>query len=608
MCGFVMMAVAAAVGLFAFWQHRKGKRILAAPFKKTGEVIKQGAAAADPKGMISTEGAVIQGSQPLLSPITKTPCLYYEIEIRRKWEKQERTQNGYTTRTGSDSVHSAKQGTVFSLDDGTGPVPVDASQGADTDMKKTFQESIPIGFLVPSELKFGELRINTPINLSSDSTKGYEATEKIVPADGKLFALGRLENGAIRKPGWRSMMLSPKGRDGLLASTGKKKKVGLIGSGVSAALAIPLFFFGPKADPNFKSDSCKSIIAGVQASDKGGRCEEHAYSDDGESYKWTIAKAGHYTVTVTPPKVAMPINPAIEIKKGAQDELVAESKYSSNTLTANLEPGEYKLVVHDQFSRHMEGGFSWTMDLSSDVAQDAPANGEAPAVADSNDAAPAGPLAALKANLDSHKEWGSDAKATALAKELRKAFDEINDPQTESKKAHVAVQIGGAKPRQVVILVEDEEMHDLPGGELRKLALEGVKADPIGSMTEAKDSVTIAIHSQGSWDLIGQRIGGKWTVDAENDLASDKVDRALALATPAAKAGAKTAALSKKSEAPAKSVAKAEVKPAKAPKASKKDVSPRKAPALAKPAATLEAPPPAPVAAPKSASSRKDVD
>src|SRR5438067_13685219 len=102
-------AGAAVIRPFAYWQHRKGKRILAAPFRKTGDVAKAGSSA-DPKGMISTEGQVQPPPQQLLSPITQTPCLYYEMEIRRKWEKQERTQNGYTTRTGSDSVHSSKQG------------------------------------------------------------------------------------------------------------------------------------------------------------------------------------------------------------------------------------------------------------------------------------------------------------------------------------------------------------------------------------------------------------------------------------------------------------------------------------------------------------------
>ena len=71
---------------FGVFAHFKGKRILAAPFRGTGELA-QNPTSSDPKGLISTEGNVVAPAQALLSPITKTPCLHYEVEVRRHYEK-----------------------------------------------------------------------------------------------------------------------------------------------------------------------------------------------------------------------------------------------------------------------------------------------------------------------------------------------------------------------------------------------------------------------------------------------------------------------------------------------------------------------------------------
>ena len=239
--GFLMLAIAVIAVIYAFVMKSKGNRILAAPFHKTGEAK---VANADPKGMISVEGKV-HVEQALLSPCTNTPCLSYEVEILRDYEKESVGSDGKTsTSKGSEKVETLKMGSVFSVDDGSGLVKVDITEGADAEEKKTFEDKVKLGFTVPGELEFGKLRVVTPRLPRDSRTLAFRAVEKIVPVEDKLFVLGKInEGGAIAKPKWRSMMLSAKGRDGLLAHTAKHTKVSFITAAALAVVSVPVIAF-----------------------------------------------------------------------------------------------------------------------------------------------------------------------------------------------------------------------------------------------------------------------------------------------------------------------------------------------------------------------------
>lgn len=119
--GILALLVGVAVLAFGLFQHLKGKRILAAPFKKTGELAKN-PTSTDPKGAMSTEGKVLAPAQQLLSPCSKKPCLAYEVKIERLWEKVETTQEGTKTVKGSDTLDTLKGGAIFGVDDGSGAI------------------------------------------------------------------------------------------------------------------------------------------------------------------------------------------------------------------------------------------------------------------------------------------------------------------------------------------------------------------------------------------------------------------------------------------------------------------------------------------------------
>ncbi len=363
--GVLLLIVGLAALGFGLVQHLKGKRILAAPFKKTGEIANN-PVSSDPKGMMSTEGNVVPPQKPVLSGMSQTPCLYWEVSISRKWEKTEQTQDGPKTTKGSSHVETLKGGAIFGLDDGTGQLLVDASKGGDFDNLKK-QGTAGGTFMADGYLRFGELRIPTPPASRDDYTLGFEAVEKIVPVGGSLFALGKLEGGQLTKPGWRSMMFSTKGRDGLLASTAKKKKFSFIGGGIGAVAGIPLMIWGPSAPPS-QSHDCAHAIAGVQA-----RCDDNVTAASGNAYQWTVAQAGAYSVEVVPPEhKKFPLDAQLVVKD-ASGEVIADQVATAPgkpvvARLTNIKPGAYTVTVKDVDGTTVKGGFDYKLEIRSDAA------------------------------------------------------------------------------------------------------------------------------------------------------------------------------------------------------------------------------------------------
>ncbi len=360
--GGLLLIVGLAVLGFGLMQHFKGKRILAAPFKKTGELAKN-PVSEDPKGAMSTEGKVVPPETPLLSPCTQQPCLSYELKIERLYEKTETTQDGTKTVKGTETLDTIKGGAVFGLDDGSGAIAIDVSKGADFDnYKEGFKKEIN-GHSGSSHIQFGELTYDVPA-IGSDKgwTIGFKATEKFVPVEGSLFVLGKLEGAKLTKPGWRSMMTSAKGREGLLGSIQKKKKFSFIGGGVAAVLSIPLMIFGPKADPNAVSAYCESNLK-----DARQRCSDTVSSVDGEKYTWTVTKPGQYELTVFAPAKKISFLPQLIVTDAAGEELINETGgVGTNAVsTVDVKAGTYSVVVRPGDSYMVKGGFSFDLQIKS---------------------------------------------------------------------------------------------------------------------------------------------------------------------------------------------------------------------------------------------------
>lgn len=378
--GIVILLVGAGLGVFGLMQHLKGKRILAAPFLKTGDAAKPGAPAGD-KGAVSTEGAASFAGETLLSPITQTPCYHYEIEIYRHYEKTVQTQDGSKTEKGKNKIKTVTGGAQVKLDDGSGAIVVDMKDGADFDnQKKTFDEKSGVG----NPLIFGKFTLPNPDSSGEGWTTGYSAVEKVVPVDTSknLFVLGKLENGKIIKPGWRSLMVSNKGREGLMGATAKKKKIGFIGGGVAAPLGIVMMALGIGNPGPGDGTYCHSEITGALAK----ACQDNVGSED--SFTWKIEKPGKYNVFVIPaPGKKYAFYPELEVKQADGTTLTSVKGGVGEQAMAmlDLKEGQYEIDVRPA-DGEVQGGFDYTLNISSTVPGAVP--NEGPAVADKKDEAP----------------------------------------------------------------------------------------------------------------------------------------------------------------------------------------------------------------------------
>ena len=205
----------------------KGGRITKTPFVPTGQ-------AASTAGKVSVQGAV-QCPEPLASPVTGTPCLYYVLKVEGFWKAGDSNKSKVYT--------EEKVAAPFQLDDGSGGVPIDVSGGGDVDMQKTFDETKKEGFFADLKgavgkgepMMFGNYAFHNP---PMSKANKFKCTERIVPMPSQAFALGKMEQGVITGAGMLGLMLSPKTRDELMGSSAKNAKMAFIGGAAAAGLGM----------------------------------------------------------------------------------------------------------------------------------------------------------------------------------------------------------------------------------------------------------------------------------------------------------------------------------------------------------------------------------
>ncbi len=227
----LLVGIGIIVVIYGAIMKFKAGRIAKAPLLTTGDAVRRGGGE---KGAVSVEGSV-QCPQPLLSPVTGTPCLYYELKVVGSWKEGDQNKE-------KDYVHE-KVAAPFALDDGSGAIPIDACKGGDFDMQQTFNEEKKEGFFADLKsavgkgepIMFGHYAFPNP---PMSKANKFRCTERVLPMPQKLFALGKLEQGVLTTPGFTSLMLSPKSRDDLLGSSAKSAKMAFIGGAASAGVGL----------------------------------------------------------------------------------------------------------------------------------------------------------------------------------------------------------------------------------------------------------------------------------------------------------------------------------------------------------------------------------
>lgn len=361
--GFFLIFVALVALIIGILQQMKAKKILAAPFKKTGEIA-QNPQVADAKGTISCEGAIVT-QQPVMAPCSGKPCIYYEIELIRHWEKTVQTENGLKTEKGTTSISTNKVGSQVYLNDGSGPVGADFRQDVDCDMEKSFEQMQNVAW---GDVMFGQYRTHVPHDGGDNRTVGVKAVEKIIPAQGNIFVMGKLVAGVVTKTDGLlgKLIASTKGREKLLGATKRNAIIGFVAGGLSLAGGIPMSIFG---DP--PHDSCAGMKDGWAE-----LCAGHITNDAGETYDWTVTKPGTYTIEVLQPNVKIPIWPVLTIKTAAGADVAKVGDTESVGIKRVFSAGTYKINVREATkgtAAKFKGGFSFSLKFTG-----GPAGGDAP--------------------------------------------------------------------------------------------------------------------------------------------------------------------------------------------------------------------------------------
>ncbi len=352
----LIISVLGLVGvIFGVLQWTKMKKILAAPFKKTGEIAAN-PQVADAKGMVSCEGA-IQVQQPLIAPCSGKPCIYYEIKVERMWEKQESTEDGVKTKKGTSTVTTTEQGSQFYLNDGSGPVGVDAREKVDSDLTKSFEQAQNVSY---GDLVFGSYQCHVPYSGGDERTTSVRAIEKIVPADGNLYVMGKLAGGVITKQDGMlgKVLVSTKGRDALVGSTKRNAILGFALGGVIGVAGIPVGLMMPEG-----KNYCENMTDAL----KEGVCTDRFTSNSGKTHEWKVTKDGAFKITVkgTGKSEMMRLWPKVVVTKGGE-ELGTDGSHATATVLLGAEKGTYSIKVTDVDQAHvakLSGGAGYELDI-----------------------------------------------------------------------------------------------------------------------------------------------------------------------------------------------------------------------------------------------------
>lgn len=131
-------------------------------------------------GALAAEG-IVSCPAPLLSPLTQRPCLYYKVTVVRNTLDA-------TGRPIAEVVDVQSAASPFTINDGSGPVWVDASKGGDFQVE-THRE------VTEADAPGSERLLRMVHRDQSDVV--YHVEEEVLPSVSKIFVAGRVEGGAI---------------------------------------------------------------------------------------------------------------------------------------------------------------------------------------------------------------------------------------------------------------------------------------------------------------------------------------------------------------------------------------------------------------------------
>lgn len=238
-------------------------KLIASGRRKIGETLETYRETKQALGDLGDENAVseeitVMGmpicDEPLISPIEKKPCIYYEMQVTCKMyeTRPEKDSNGNTVmreRTVVKTLDSSSNSTRFKIDDGTGEVLVDPHGGSfDGLVKFEKMARVKSG---DATLAIGNISLSLNVSgLSGTNTRPemvkYE--EKIIGLDRRLTVVGNLCDKMgdliIEKNGKSNVIVSTKSQDEMIEAAKSSVKTQLIVAIACGAVGLVLTIIG----------------------------------------------------------------------------------------------------------------------------------------------------------------------------------------------------------------------------------------------------------------------------------------------------------------------------------------------------------------------------
>lgn len=153
-------------------------------------------------GELITVSGTARADRELFSEHSQVPCIYYESNVIREYERTRRTRGSRnrprrsSTSRSSETISSNSGSVPFQIEDQSGRVHV-LPDGAEFDAREILNRFEPAADTGPS-VSFGGFNVNIG---GGDRTLGYRYTERVIPVDERVFVLGVVdENRQISRP------------------------------------------------------------------------------------------------------------------------------------------------------------------------------------------------------------------------------------------------------------------------------------------------------------------------------------------------------------------------------------------------------------------------
>jgi hypothetical protein len=192
----VLRSACLAIGRTVLLFLAKVMRGDAERFLRPAEIARGREAGLRPDERIRTAGEGEIGEEILIAPMSGLACLFFEIEVSRRFARTVRTSRGLQRRTGAELVERVRRGCRFHLRDAEGAIEVDARERCDVELEPSHKSTIRLGLEIPRRLEFGELEIDTPELPGDSHSTAFVGTERIL-RPGPLVASGVLREGVL---------------------------------------------------------------------------------------------------------------------------------------------------------------------------------------------------------------------------------------------------------------------------------------------------------------------------------------------------------------------------------------------------------------------------